>query len=100
MGAYVAVVAAEKIEVDGLFLLAPALSIPGFGKVPNPRIRTSSAVIVHGWQDEVIPVSLIINYARQQNIPLHLLPGEHRLIEVLPAVLKIFTDFLIEAKKA
>ena len=98
MGAYVAAVAAEKLEVDGLFLLAPAVSIPGFGKVSNPQIKTNKSAIVHGWQDEVIPVSLIIDFAQKQNVALHLLPGEHDLIGVLPAVLDIFSNFLMDLK--
>ena len=98
MGAYVAAVAAEKLKVDGLFLLAPAVSVPGFGKVANPQIKTARSAIVHGWHDEIIPVSLIIEFARKQNIALHLLPGEHNLIGVLPAVLDIFSTFLLNLK--
>ena len=94
MGAYVAAAAAEKIPAAGLFLLAPAVSIPGFGKVTNPHINAEKSAIIHGWQDEVIPVSLIIDFARKQNITLHLLPGSHNLISVLPAVLEIFSSFL------
>ena len=94
MGAYVAAVAAQEITVKGLFLLAPAISIPGFGQVQNPQIRAPEAVIIHGWEDEVIPAPLIIDYARRQNLALHLLPGSHRLMEVLPQVLDLFTVFL------
>ncbi|MBN2807903.1 MAG: alpha/beta hydrolase [Deltaproteobacteria bacterium] len=100
MGAYVAAVAAEKLAVDGLFLLAPAISIPGFGKVLTPQIKTENSAIIHGWEDEIIPASLIIDFARKQNLTLHLLPGDHRLMEVLPAVLDIFSSFLVNLKTA
>ena len=98
MGAYVAAVAAENIAVDGLFLLAPAVSIPGFGRVSNPQIKTEKSAIIHGWQDEIIPVSLIIDFAGRQDLTLHLLPGDHRLMGVLPAVLDIFSTFLVNLK--
>jgi len=94
MGAYVAAAAAEKLPINGLFLLAPAVTIPGFGKITNPQINTAKSAIIHGWQDEIIPVSLIIDFARKQNITLHLLPGDHSLIGVLPSVLEIFSAFL------
>ncbi len=94
MGAYVAAAAAEKVPVDGLFLLAPAVSIPGFGRVANPQINPEKSAIIHGWRDEIIPVSLIIDFARKQNLTLHLLPGDHSLIGVLPSVLEIFSTFL------
>ncbi len=94
MGGYVAAVAAGKTEVDGLFLLAPAVNIPGFGKVLEPRIEVPNVAIVHGWRDEVIQVEKIIGFAQSQEVTLHLLPGDHRLIGVLPAVLDIFSTFL------
>ena len=94
MGSYVAAVAASQMLPDGLFLLAPAIAIPGFGKVQNPLPKASQCAIVHGWQDELIAPQLIIDYARRHALTLHLLPGDHRLMEVLPAIEVLFENFL------
>ncbi len=94
MGSYVAAVAASQMSPDGLFLLAPAIAIPGFGQVQDPLPKAGQCAIVHGWRDEVIAPQLIIDYARRHALPLHLLPGDHRLMEVLPAIEDLFKNFL------
>jgi len=94
MGSYVAAVAARKISPDGLFLLAPAIGVPGFGRVPDPLPGAGQCAIVHGWRDEVIEPQLIIDYARRHDLTLHLLPGDHRLMEVLPKIELLFENFL------
>jgi pimeloyl-ACP methyl ester carboxylesterase len=55
MGGYVALVAAERLPAKGLFLLAPALYMPGYEK--QSYHRTTDVEIVHGWSDGVIPVA-------------------------------------------
>ncbi len=96
MGSYVAAVAARKLAPDGLFLLAPAIAIPGFGRDQDPRPKARKCAVIHGWHDELIPPELIINYARRHALPLHLLPGDHRLMEVLPAIAVLFENFLCQ----
>ena len=94
MGSYVAAVVARQISPDGLFLLAPAIAVPGFGRIQDPLPKAGQCAIVHGWRDEVIAPSLIIDYARRHALTLHLLPGDHRLMEVLPAIEVLFENFL------
>jgi len=94
MGSYVAAAAARKLSPDGLFLLAPAIGIPGFGRNQDPLPKARQCAVVHGWHDELIPPELIIDYARRHALPLHLLPGDHRLMEVLPAITVLFENFL------
>ncbi len=94
IGSYVAAVAAQQISADGLFLLAPAIAVPGFGRVQDPQPKAGQYAIIHGWRDEIIPPELIIDYARRHALPLHLLPGDHRLMEVLPAIEVLFAAFL------
>ncbi|MCD6532710.1 MAG: alpha/beta hydrolase [Deltaproteobacteria bacterium] len=94
MGSYVAAVAARKISPDGLFLLAPAIAIPGFGRVQDPLPKAGQCTIIHGWHDEIIAPQLIVDYARRHALTLHLLPGDHRLMEVLPAIEVLFENFL------
>ncbi len=94
MGSYVAAVAAQQIFPDGLFLLAPAIAVPGFGRVQDPLPKAGQYTIIHGWQDEVIAPELIIDYARRHALTLHLLSGDHRLMEVLPVIEVLFENFL------
>ena len=94
MGSYVAAAAARQISPDGLFLLAPAIAIPGFGRVQDPLPKARQCAIIHGWQDEIIDPKLIIDYARRHALTLHLLPGDHRLMEVLPVIEVLFENFL------
>lgn len=93
MGGYVASVASEKLEPQGLFLMAPALYMREFAvKDPSPSAET--IFIVHGWRDEIIPVDDSVHFARKYRAHLHLLDGDHRLIDRLPTIVELFKLFL------
>ena len=76
-----------------MFLLAPAIGLPGYA-VQNPAPRADVIEIVHGWQDEIIPLQNVLNFAREHRAALHLLDDGHRLINVLPQIEALFADFL------
>ena len=93
MGGYVSTVASARLPVSGLFLLAPAFYLPGYqNQDPSPRARRT--LIVHGWNDGVVPVQTSIRFARQHRCELYLLEGDHRLNDVLPKVEAIFDLFI------
>ena len=93
MGAYVSTIASIHLKPVGLFLLAPAFYLPGYQEqIPLPCAQHVS--IVHGWQDTVIDPEHSVRFARLHNCDLHLMPGDHRLKEALPAIGAIFADFL------
>lgn len=93
MGAYVAVVAAEVINVHGLFLIAPAFYLPGYQRqsfaVQCPRIE-----VFHGWQDDVVPPENAWQFCRQHRASLQMLDADHRMLGVLPAISEAFGRFL------
>ncbi|MCP4233952.1 MAG: alpha/beta hydrolase [Aestuariibacter sp.] len=93
MGGYASVVASETIETHGMFLLAPALYIPGFGK---QKYASSSphTEIVHGWSDEVVPVDNVIRYAREATCYLHILSENHNLNGSIAVIERLFDAFL------
>ncbi len=93
MGAYVSVVAAAAIEVRALFLMAPALYMPGFA-VQQYQPRCASIEVVHGWSDEVIPAQNAIRFAREADCSLHLIAADHVLNGAITLVEEIYTDFL------
>nr|VFJ43621.1 MAG: Predicted esterase of the alpha/beta hydrolase fold [Candidatus Kentron sp. DK]VFJ45728.1 MAG: Predicted esterase of the alpha/beta hydrolase fold [Candidatus Kentron sp. DK] len=92
-GGYVSAVASASIEPHGLFLLAPAVSLRGFG-AQNPQPSARRRWIVQGWNDDVVSPQSVIAFARQHKMQLHLLNGDHRLVDVLPEVGMLFELFL------
>ncbi len=96
MGGYVSLVASETVAPAALFLMAPALYIPGYARQayrsPCPHIE-----IVHGWGDDVIPPEHSIRYAREADCTLHLISGDHALNTSLAEVARLFEGFLDRA---
>ena len=64
MGGYVSLVASESVDAKALFLMAPALYMPGY-KQQEYRSRCSRIEIVHGRSDGVIPPEHSIRYAKE-----------------------------------
>jgi len=93
MGGYVSLVASEQVKTHGVFLLAPALFIPGYKKQTyNTKTKVE---IVHGWSDDVIPPENSIKFAQNINCSLHLISGDHRLNSSIEVVEKLFSQFLL-----
>ena len=98
MGGYVSLVASEQVAVKGLFLLAPALYLPGY-KTEKFSSDYPFTEIVHGWSDDVIPPENSIRFAQQDNCSLHLIDGDHRLQSSIAMVENIFRLFLVNISK-
>jgi len=93
MGGYVSLVAAQTNQPTGIFLLAPALFMPGYNQ-QNYSTDFKHLEIVHGWPDDIIPVENSINYAQQAQCSLHLIDGDHRLNSSIEQVIELFKGFL------
>jgi len=91
MGGYVSLVASESVDAKGLFLLAPALFMPGYQK---QAYRGGNIEIVHGWSDDIIPSDNSIKFAKESNSALHLIAGDHRLNSSMELVTKLFSQFI------
>jgi len=96
MGAWVTLKASEKLNADALFLMAPAVYIgEGFSEhAPAPHAKMVD--IVHGWNDDVVPVDNAIRFAREHQARLHLLNAEHRLNDQLLSLGNLFEHLLNE----
>jgi pimeloyl-ACP methyl ester carboxylesterase len=94
MGGYVALAAASEAGAAGVFLLAPALYVPGYEAIPVPEAPRCGVTIVHGWQDEVIPWAGSVRYGEVYGARVCLVPGDHRLIDALPGISLLFASFL------
>lgn len=93
MGAYVSLVAAATLEPRALFLMAPALYMPGFA-IQQYQSRCETIELVHAWADEVIPVENAIRFARQANCSLHLVAADHALNGAIGQVEQYYEGFL------
>ena len=96
MGGWVCAQTSAEQPVLGCFLLAPALALPSYPQ-SSPRIRADHAQIIHGWDDDVVPVMPVIALAQQQALPILVLADGHRLEHSLDRVVAEFRQFLIRA---
>lgn len=80
MGGHVATAAADRVGAVGLFVLAPAFYMPEFEALTPPAPAMPMA-IVHGWDDDIVPVGNSIRYASECRATLHVVDGGHRLTE-------------------
>ena len=92
MGAYVSAQACAVLKPRALFLMAPALYFPGWDEEPHgvPALCT----VVHGWNDDIVPVENGIRFARHNAAELHLLDSGHTLNDQLPMLALLFDDLL------
>ena len=93
MGGYVSMVATREVEVKGLFLLAPAIYLPGYHWCDYPWLHTP-AVITHGWRDEIVPVENVIRFSCIHRTTLHLLDDDHLLHQSMDQLKDLFRLFL------
>ena len=98
LGGWVSAAAAAQLKPRGLFLMAPALNIPGVNQGEAPLAGAVHTEIVHGWHDDVVPVEQSLDFARRHSAGLHLLNAGHTLREVLPEVKTLFDNFLARLK--
>lgn len=93
MGGYVALLAAAEVKSKAVFLLVPALYMPGYEGKDYP-VQQANVSIVHGWNDEIISYQNSLRYAEQNKSALHLIEDGHRLVEKLGQIEQIFEEFL------
>jgi len=98
MGGHVATAAAEKLGAAGLFVLAPAYYMQGYEDL-TPPAPGMPICIVHGWNDDIVPVANSIRFAQACAATLHLVNGDHRLtanIDQINEYLRLFIQELSE----
>lgn len=68
-GAYVQSRVMTQLEARQLILVAPAVKRFEVGAVP------ADTLVIHGEQDDVVPLADVLDWARPQNLPLTVVPG-------------------------
>jgi len=98
MGGFVSVMAAERVAVAGLFVLAPALYLehrhPGATTRERYSPKSDRIHVVHGWNDDIIPWSHSARFAEQHGAGLRLLDAGHRMESVIPELKRDLAAFL------
>jgi pimeloyl-ACP methyl ester carboxylesterase len=92
MGGYVSAQACAALQPYGLFLIAPALYFPGWDE--EPQGVPARCTVVHGWNDDIVPVERGIRFAQRNKAELHVLDSGHTLNDQLPALELLFEDLL------
>ena len=96
MGGYVSLLASSQLKPAGLFLMAPALYMPGYSD-QKPAPGTDRICIIHGWNDSIIPVEHSFRFAKHFHADLHVIDSDHRLdsaLEHIGEVFRIFVELL------
>jgi len=94
MGGYVAMAAAAQVPVRGLFLMAPALFMPGYEEFMPDPLPDCPTLIVHGWHDDVVPYAGSVRYGVATGASVMLINSDHRLTSSLDEIQRLFADFL------
>ncbi|MGQ0618827.1 MAG: alpha/beta fold hydrolase [Panacagrimonas sp.] len=98
MGGYVSAMACASLKPDALFLMAPALYFPGWDEEPAGIPALCS--VVHGWDDDIVPVERALRFATTHRAELHLLRSGHTLNDQLPALSDLLDRLLIKVMEA
>jgi alpha/beta superfamily hydrolase len=89
-GAYVQTRVAQRITAERLALIAPAVNRFEAQTVPEDTL------VVHGDQDDVVPLADVLKWAQPQGLPIVVLPGgEHFFHGRLAQLQKIVTHWCL-----
>ena len=94
LGGYVAVASASLLHARGVFLMAPALYVPGLLPL-REGVLDCPATVVHGWRDNVVPFEHSLRFAQSYRTALHLLESDHYLHNQIRVIQYLFEYFLI-----
>lgn len=92
LGGWLTAAASRRVTARGMFLMAPAFDMPGLP--PLPPVADCPTVVVHGWQDDIVPVDRGLAFARARRATLHIVDDDHRLTASLPRLCRWFGEFL------
>jgi predicted alpha/beta-hydrolase family hydrolase len=91
LGAWISARASLEVPVAALFLMAPPVAMDPAPALDAAAVPTS---IVHGWDDELIPASQVVDWARARRARLLLVDDSHRLSEHVAASAEAFATLL------
>jgi alpha/beta superfamily hydrolase len=78
----------------GLFLMAPPIAMPGWWPTPLQAPASLPTMVVHGWDDELIPAAAVIDWCAARKAELRLVDDSHRLAAHVEYSASAFADLL------
>jgi alpha/beta superfamily hydrolase len=85
-GTYVQTRVAERVTPQRMVLVGPAVSRFAVGRVP------ADTIVIHGEEDEVVPLADVFAWARPQELPVVVFPGcTHFFHGRLPQLQRVIT---------
>ncbi len=93
MGGYVSTITAMESTPAGLFLIAPAFYMEGYYVSEIEKIACPVS-LVHGWNDDIVPVENAVRFASTAGATLHVFDAGHRLRAFMPELESLFAMFL------
>lgn len=91
LGAWVSGQVSLQLPVAGLFLMAPPIRMKG---APPMEAADAPIAIIHGWDDELIPVNDVVDWAHARRARLLLVDDSHRLSGHVEASAQAFAQLL------
>ncbi|HRP71345.1 MAG TPA: hypothetical protein PK743_01755 [Luteimonas sp.] len=91
LGAWISGQVSLQVPVKALFLMAPPTRM---GDAPPLLAADVPTSIVHGWHDELIPASAVVDWASARNATLLLVDDAHRLASSVRASADAFAALL------
>jgi pimeloyl-ACP methyl ester carboxylesterase len=92
MGAFISAQVSLRAPVQGLFLMAPPISLEGYEMTLETAAVPLS--IVHGWHDELIPADAVMAWAKVHQARICLVNDDHRLSQHVDFCAQQFALFL------
>jgi len=93
LGGHVATAASIELQATGLFLMAPAFYMPGYEQY-TPQPADCPISIIHGWNDDIVPVDNSMRYAHEHRATLHVIDSDHRMTAQIDMIVACFNLFL------
>lgn len=92
MGAFISAQVSLRVPVQGLFLMAPPITLQGY----DMRLETAAVPlsIVHGWHDELIPADDVVSWAKLHKARICVVNDDHRLSQHVDFCAQQFALFL------
>ena len=91
LGAWISGKVSMQVPVQGLFLMAPPITLDAAHPIEAARVPTS---IIHGWDDELIPAAHVVAWAHERRVRLLMVDDTHRLSSHVEASAVAFGQFL------
>lgn len=91
LGAWISGQVSLQVPVRALFLMAPPTRM---GEAPPLQAANVPVSIVHGWHDELIPASAVVDWAAARNATLLMVDDAHRLSAHVQASADAFAALL------